>query len=71
MTKQDINAAIIAMSEFPQGSPLPYTVLNALPIVGLMLTLTGLLVKVSSFSYQTIRHLLDCLNCKLMAKLSK
>ena len=29
MTKQDINAAIIAMSEFPQGSPLPYTVLNA------------------------------------------
>ena len=29
MTKQDINAAIIAMSEFPQGSPLPYTVLDA------------------------------------------
>ena len=29
MTKQDINAAIIPMSEFPQGSPLPYTVLDA------------------------------------------
>ena len=29
MTKQDMNAAIIAMSEFPQGSPLPYTVLDA------------------------------------------
>ena len=29
MTTQDINAAIIAMSEFPQGSPLPYTVLDA------------------------------------------
>ena len=28
MTKQDINAAIIPMSEFPQGSPLPYTVLD-------------------------------------------
>ena len=29
MTKQDMNAAIIAISEFPQGSPLPYTVLDA------------------------------------------
>ena len=29
MTNQDINAAIIPMSEFPQGSPLPYTVLDA------------------------------------------
>ena len=29
MTTQDINAAIIAMNEFPQGSPLPYTVLDA------------------------------------------
>ena len=29
MTKQGINAAIIAMNEFPQGSPLPYTVLDA------------------------------------------
>lgn len=29
MTKQDINAAIIPMSEFPKGSPLPYTVLDA------------------------------------------
>ena len=29
MTTQDINAAIIAINEFPQGSPLPYTVLDA------------------------------------------
>ena len=29
MTTQDINAAIIAMNEFPQGSSLPYTVLDA------------------------------------------
>ncbi|KAA0913375.1 esterase-like activity of phytase family protein [Psychrobacter sp. ANT_WB68] len=29
MTKENINAAIIPMSEFPQGSPLPYTVLDA------------------------------------------
>ena len=29
MTKQYMNAAIIPMNEFPQGSPLPYTVLDA------------------------------------------
>ena len=29
MTKQDINAVIIAINEFPQGSPLSYTVLDA------------------------------------------
>ena len=29
MTKQDMNAVIIAINEFPQGSPLPYTVLDA------------------------------------------
>ena len=29
MTKQDMNAVIIATNEFPQGSPLPYTVLDA------------------------------------------
>ncbi|MBB3106430.1 hypothetical protein FHS24_000931 [Psychrobacter luti] len=29
MTKQDMNAAIIAINEFPQGSLLPYTVLDA------------------------------------------
>lgn len=29
MTKQDMNAVIIAINEFAQGSPLPYTVLDA------------------------------------------
>src|SRR5690606_7827537 len=29
MTKQDINTAIITINEFVQGSPLPYSVLDA------------------------------------------
>ena len=29
MTNQDMNAVIIAINEFAQGSPLPYTVLDA------------------------------------------
>ena len=72
MTKQDINTAIITINEFVQGSPLPYTVLDATHInAAYPEQKLEIAMAILSRDYQTPRLLAAPMKCLMMSMVNR